>query len=664
MQNRTIFSVSGLIATAVFLLLAVAIISSFPRLRIDLTQDRLFTLADGTRNIVRNLDKPIELLFFYSDEGTADVPQLRAYGNRVQELLREMVIASNGNLSLQVIDPLPFSVEEDLATEYGVQAVPLSQGGREVYFGLVVLDATSDDAGEEAGEEAAGEKIFQSMPLIRPDQEEFLEYEFSRLITQVLSPEPPVVGILSSLDIDGGFNPATGQPTQPWAIMESIRYLYEARRIDPATNLIEDDIDVLMVVHPQNLSEQTLYAIDQHVMRGGKVMVFVDPNADTQSQQEMMGIASFASLASDIAPLLQAWGVDYDPERVVADQELALFVTVGQAQRPITHLGMIGVQRAGFSNDIVTARLEIMNMSSLGALSPSEGASTNFEPLIQSSATAMLMKGEFFKALSDPTILLDEFVASGERYTIAARVTGPASSAFPDGAPVVTDADSSAGTATFDLSVDNLSADDASEPLGIEPSLPAHIAQSNGSISVIVVADTDFLADRMWAQVGTMFGQRMVQAFANNGDFVINSLDNLGGSADLISIRNRGRYARPFTRVLQLQRAADERLREEETELLNALAATEQQLAALNQQEGNDNSILSPQQEAEIDRFIQQQLETRRQLREVQHNLNQEIDNLGSVLKLINTALIPVLLIVTALTLAYLRRRRRESSPG
>jgi ABC-type uncharacterized transport system involved in gliding motility auxiliary subunit len=639
MLNRYLFSAAGLAFTGIFLIVSIAVISSFPRLRIDLTQDRLFTLADGTRNIVRNLETPVELLFFYSDEATGDVPQLRAYGNRVQELLREMVIASDGRLSMAVIDPQPFSVEEDLATEFGVQAVPLSQGGQQVYFGLVVLDTESSNR-QEAGE---GEKNFQTLPLIRPDQEGFLEYEFSRLITLVSNPKTPVVGLLTELNIDGGFNAATGQPAPSWAIMESIRYLYDVRRLSPFTDAIDEDIDILFIVHPQNLEEQTLYAIDQHVMRGGKVMVFVDPNADSQSQQVMSGSADFDSLSSDLAPLLNAWGVEYDPERVLADQELALFVTVGQAQRPITHLGMIGVQRPGFANDIVTAGLEIMNMSSLGALTPRPDASTSFEPLIQSSDKAMLMEGEFFKALTDPSILLDEFEASGERYTVAARITGSAASAFPEGRPLSTGNTDEADT----------------DAVAAETEPAPHLAQSQGSISVIVVADTDFLTDRMWAQLTSMFGQRMVQAFASNGNFVINALDNLGGSADLISIRNRGSYARPFTRVLELQRAADERLRQEETELLQALAETEQQLAALSQGSAGGNT-LTPQQEEQIDRFIQQQLETRRKLREVQHQLNDDIESLGSTLKLINTALIPVVLIIVALTMAWLRRRRRD----
>lgn len=648
MNNKTLFSATGLVLTGLFLLISVAVISLIPRWRVDLTDDSLYTLADGTRTIVSGLERPVELLFFYSEEATANVPQLRSYGVRVQELLREMVIASDGKLSLRVIDPVPFSEEEDQAGEYGVQRVPLSQGGEEVFFGLVALDTTTlPEGGDEEG--AAGN--FKTLGLIRPDQEEFLEYEFSKLITQVANPEPPVVGFLSSLPIDGGVNTQTMRPTSPWMFMDSIRQLYEVRRIAPDVQLIDEDISILLLVHPQNLSEQTQYAIDQFVLRGGRALVFLDPNADTQAQPGPDGVpVPRENQASDIGKLLTAWGVAYDPTRVVADRELALMVNVGDSTRPVQHYGMLGVQRQGFANDITTNGLQVMNFSSVGALSPAEGATTNFEPLIRSSANAMLMEGEFFKALTDPTILLDEFQSTDTRYTIAARVSGNVHTAFPDGPPP---APAPEATEEQDLS----SPDDetaADEPVV----LPPHLSDSTGTVNVIVVADTDLLGDRMWVQVQTFLGQRIPQAFASNGDFVMNALDNLAGNAELTTIRSRGRYARPFLAVIELQRDADDRLRQEETELLDNLRQTEQQITALNA--SNQGNGPSAEQQAEIDRFYAQQLETRRRLREVQLTLNRDIERLGSTLKFINTALVPILLVLFVLVMGYVRRRRAE----
>lgn len=643
MNSKTLFSTTGLVMTGLFLIVSVAVISLIPRLRIDLTQDNLYTLADGTRTIVSALEKPVELLFFYSEEATADVPQLRSYGIRVQELLREMVIASAGNLSLRVIDPVPFSEEEDEAVEYGVQRVPLSQGGDQVFFGLVALDMTTLPA---EGEAPAAATNFETIGLIRPDQEEFLEYEFSKLITQVANPMPPVVGFLSSLPIDGGVNTQTMTPTSPWMIMDSMRQLFEVRRVSPNVQLIDEDINILLLVHPQELTPQTLYAVDQFVLRGGKAMVFVDPNADSQSQPGQDGVPiALENQASDVAALFSAWGVSYDPVRVVADRDLALMVNVGDATRPVQHYGMLGVQRQGFANDIITNSLQVMNFSSVGALFKAEGATTNFDPLVQSSANAMLMEGDFFKALTDPTILLDEFQPTDIRYTIAARISGNVRSAFPDGAPAI------AVDAEVDLST---ASEESAEPVD----LPPHLNESQGTVNLIVVADTDFLRDRLWVQIQNFLGQRVPQAFASNADFVMNSLDSLAGNAELVTIRSRGRSARPFLAVIELQRDADDRLREEETELLANLRQTEQQITALNA--SREGSGPSPEQQAEIDRFDTQQLETRRRLREVQLTLNREIESLGSTLKFINTALVPILLILFVLIMGYLRNRRRS----
>lgn len=644
MNSKTLFSATGLVITGLFLIVSVAVIGMIPRWRIDLTQDNLYTLAQGTRNIVSDLERPVELLFFYSEEATADVPQLRGYGIRVQELLEEMIIASAGKLSLRVIDPVPFSVEEDEAVEYGVQRVPLSQGGDQVFFGLVALDTTTLPA---EGEEAGAASVFKTLGLIRPDQEEFLEYEFSKLITQVANPEPPVLGFLSRLPIDGGVNTQTMQPTSPWMIMDSMRQLYDVRRVNPETELIDADISVLLLVHPQNLSEQTLYAIDQFVLRGGNVLVFVDPNADSQAQLGPDGVpVPRENQASDLTVMFNTWGVDYDPERVVADRDLALMVNVGDATRPIQHYGMLGVQREGFANDLISNGLQVMNFSSVGALSQIEGATTNFEPLVQSSVDSMLMEVELFKALTDPTILLDGFVPSGTHYTIAARVSGNVRTAFPGGPPPV--------PVDTEQDADALAAQ-TPEAL-IE--LPAHLSESVGAVNMVIVADTDMLGDRLWVQIQNFLGQRVPQPFASNGDFIMNALDNLAGNSELVTIRSRGRYARPFLAVIELQRDADDRLRQEETELLANLRQTEQQITALNA--SREGSGPSPEQQAEIDRFYEQQLETRRRLREVQLTLNREIESLGATLKFINTALVPILLILFVLVMGYLRRRRRE----
>ena len=394
MNKKVLFSSFGLAAIALILLLSVLVVSFLPSLRIDLTEDRLYSLSDGTRNILASLNQPVELMFFYSDSATEDVPQLRTYGNRVQELLREIVIASEGNLRLSVIDPEPFSEEEDLATQFGVRAVPVTQGGEGVYFGLV---AAQD---EEGVPEAL--RVTETMPLIRPDQEEFLEYEFMKIITQVTNPERTIIGLITQLDIDGGFDPMTGQGTQQWMIMDLIRQLYEVRRVDLTSDSIEEDIDILMIVHPEGLSDRFLYAVDQYVLQGGDALVFLDPNADSMVGRSPQGNLIPAGMSSELPGLLEAWGIEFDNTKVLADNELALRVMMGQGQRPMPHLGMLGVQGNFLAqDDVITNRLETINLSSAGAISQLDNTNTTFEPLIVSSSDSMLMDRSFVESVTD-----------------------------------------------------------------------------------------------------------------------------------------------------------------------------------------------------------------------------------------------------------------------
>ncbi|MGB1746786.1 MAG: GldG family protein [Pseudohongiellaceae bacterium] len=662
MNSKALFSSAGLAGIFFGVIVSVILITMLPGLRIDLTEDRLYTLSEGTRNIVSNLETPIELRFFYSESATEDQPQIRAYGRRVQELLEEITFASEGNLTLNVIDPEPFSEEEDLATQFGIRAVPVSQGGESIYFGLVASQVV-----DEADYNPLAPPAVEALPLIRPDQEQFLEYEFMKLISSVNSPERTVIGLITELDIDGGFNPATGQATSPWFVMEMIRQLYDVRRVDINAGSIDEDVDILMIVHPQELSDQMLYAVDQHVMKGGQAIVFLDPNADSLVTRSPQGALIPAGMGSDLEVLLSAWGVEYQNDKVLADNELALRVRMSQNERPMPHLGMVGVPRANLDQeDIITSRLETVNFASAGALSQSDGATTTFEPLIRSSSDAMLMDAVLVENMTDPSILFDEFQSQGTSYVLAARVSGEITSAFPGGRPEVPDDTASDDQDDADAaqgSPDTASSDNPaiSESDAAETPADTHLAQTQSPANIVLFADTDFLTDRLWVQVAQFLGQRIPQPFANNGDLLINSLDNLSGGADLVSIRSRGTYSRPFTRVIALQREADDRLRTEEADLLNRLSETEAALAELNQDEdGNPLGQLTPEIQAEIDRFNGEMLDTRRRLRDVQFQLTEDIDQLGANLKAINTGLVPVLLTIFALLAHYTRLRRRR----
>ena len=656
MKKKLLFSPLGLTAIAISLLFGVLVISLIPSLRIDLTEDRLYSLSEGTLSILSSLNEPIELMFFYSDSATEDVPQLRTYGNRVQELLREIVIASEGNLSLRVIDPEPFSEEEDLATQYGVRAVPVTQGGEGVYFGLVAAKGGANVPDPL--------RATETMSLIRPDQEEFLEYEFMKIITQVSNPERTVIGLVTQLDIDGGFDPMTGQGTQQWMIMDLVRQLYDVRRIDVSSDSIEEDVDILMIVHPQGLSDRFLYAIDQHILRGGDALLFLDPNADSMVGRSPQGNLIPAGMSSELPGLLDAWGLEFDNSKVLTDNELALRVMMGQGQRAVPHLGMLGVQGNFLTQgDIITNRLETINLSSAGAISQSNEGSLSFEPLITSSSDAMLMDRSFVESVTDPNVLFDEFESENRSFVIAARLSGLIETAFPEGQPPipVIEEESSSDETDREVSV----AEETSSEVEVvnEESKIAHLSASLEPTNIVVFADSDLLTDRLWVQVTQFFGQRIPQPFANNGDLVINAMDNLSGGADLSSIRSRGRYSRPFTKVLTLQREADDRLRQEESELSARVAETESALAELNtDEEGNPIGEITPEIQTEIDRFNGELIETRRRLREVRFQLTEDIEQLGINLKAVNTALVPILLTLFFLGRYYFRSRRQTFS--
>lgn len=611
-MKRVMYSGAGLLLIALAFLLFNAFSGLvFTHARLDLTEQKLYTISEGTKTILEGLDKPTELDFFYSDEATKGLVALRNYARRVEELLRAYERESGGKLKLHVVDPEPFSEEEDRAAELGLQAVPLNQGGDKVYFGLAATNA---------------EGRTQSIPFFALDQEEFLEYELSRLVQSLASPQMPVVGVLSDLPITGGFDMRTQQATPPWTVLEQIRQLFHIESLERNVDMIPANVSVLMLVHPKALPEPTLYAIDQFVMRGGKLLVFLDPYSEADPGMGFMPGEPGDGKGSNLTPLLKAWGVHMAPDRVVLDAANAMSVGVGEERRPVRHPGWLSLpQQTMDADDVTTASLESLTMATAGFLEPLENATTRFTPLVQSSTYAMPIEAQRFATLENPEVLLRDLEPTGERYTLVARIQGPAHSAYLDG---------------IEGRKDGL--------------------KDSASINVIAVADTDLLADRMWVQVQDFFGQRMPQPWADNGTFVVNALDNLSGTDALISVRSRGRFARPFVVVEELQRQAENRFREKEEALQQRLAATEAQLAELQGPNADGAIELTAEQQAALQRYMQEKLRIRKELREVRYQLNADIDALGRLLKFFNIALVPLVLTLVVL-LTWLWRRRRTA---
>jgi len=372
------------------------------------------------------------------------------------------------------------------------------------------------------------------------------------------------------------------------------------------------------------------------VMRGGKLIVFVDPQSDAQLPQDFAGASTalFDDRSSTLGPLFEAWGISFDPDEVVLDQQNALTVNTGQGQPPVRHLAMLGIGSDGLSaDDVITASLSSVNLGSAGHLDVAGDDGIQMTPLIHSSDVASLVSTEKLKFLPDPAALQDDFAPTGESYVLAARFTGNLATAFPQGPPT------------------------AGDPPVTETE---HRASTEGPANIIVVADTDILTDRMWVQAQNFLGQRLFTAFAGNGAMVVNALDNLLGSSDLISVRSRGTFARPFDRVESLRAAADARYREQEQTLQTKLDETERRLRELESAKDQENLlIISPEQQAELERFQQDKLRIRKELREVRRNLDKSIESLGTTLKLINIALVPLLLSIAAILMAIFKQRRR-----
>lgn len=618
LAQRRISTGVALIALALlFIALVVLTGGLFRGARIDLTQNRLYTLTDGTRAILGKIDEPVNLTFYYSDTAARDLPQLRTYATRVRELLEEMAARSGGKLQLAVVDPQPFSEDEDRATAMGLQAVPLGNTGDSLFFGL-------------AGSNAVGQEA--AIPFFQPDKEAFLEYDVAKLVSSLAQDARPVVGLMTTLAMGPGFDPSAGRPTQGWVIESEMRNLFDVRHVEPTARSIDADIKALVVVHPRHLSPDTLYAIDQFVLRGGHLLAFVDPNAEQQPPGASADPtqAAFEDKSSDLPELFKAWGVAYDPGRVVLDAQRALEIQTQQGAPPVRHLAVLGLTRDDANpDDVVSAQLGTINVSSAGSFALADGATVALEPLLQTSASAALVDAERVRLLPDPDQLRADFNPTGERYALAVRLVGSLPSAFP------------------------------------QRSGDGHLSESSEPANVILVADTDILGDRLWAQVQQFFGQRVVNAFASNGDFVINAIDNLIGSGDLIAVRTRAGSSRPFTTVEALRVEADARFRAKEQELQARLQQTEDKLTALQQARPDGGALaLNPEQQEELLRFQDEKLRIRKDLRQVRRQLDEDIQVLGRKLKLLNIAGMPLLLTLGALAVGGWRtRRRRRAAP-
>ncbi len=581
--------------------------------RIDLTANRIYTLSPGSKHILAANKEPIHLQLFISAQAMRDLPNLRAYAQRVRELVEEMVAGSHGTIKLDVIDPQPFTDAEDKAAAAGLQAVPAGVNGTSIYFGLV-------------GTNAHGVRSID--PFFDPAKEVFLEYDIARLLVSLSGGHKPVLAVLSSLPSGPTFDPASGQVKPGWAIDGELSKSYELRRLQPNPTSIGADVDLLLLIHPKDLPADTQYAIDQFVLRGGRLLVFVDPDAEADpaglaAPRVGAGGTLTPSVSSSLPHLFKAWGIAFDPGKIVRDPRDALQIRDKDSGQILPNPLAIGLSKDALNQgDVVSAQLDSLNFSTAGALALAPGSSLAMEPLASIATDADLVSTDQVRLQSDPRQLSAGFKPDGKAYVLAARFTGKLATAFP------------------------------------ERHDPHHLASSNAPVDLIVVADTDLLTDRMWVRAQDFFGRRLLDPFARNGDFVANAVDNLGGSPDLIGMRARQGYARPFTRIQHMRERADQRLQGRQQELTAQLKAMEQRLATLQGAPGGQGAqALDASQKAELARFEQQRQAIRSNLRDVQRQLNVDIERLATRLKLIDILGVPLLLSLGALLVAWWRRR-------
>ena len=618
-KNRSIFS-AGILLLLVVLFVTLSILSTvfLKGKRIDLTENGLYTLNNGTLNILKNMDEPVNLYLYFSEDVSRDLPQFRSYARWAGEMLEEFAAHSGGKLTLRRVNPVPFSPEEDQAAQYGLQGVPVGTTGDMLYFGLVGTNSLDG---------------LQMMPFLQPDKEKFLEYDLAKIVSSLSHPTHKKVGLVSALDMQPGFDPATQSLREAWIIHQQFSQIFELQDIPADAETLPDELELLVLVHPKDLNENMLYQIDQFVLSGGRVLAFIDPlaEADTGGNPNDPMARMNAGGSSTLEPLLQAWGVGFDTDRVLGDRAYALQVNIAQGQPPVRHLGILSVNEDGINNtDVVSADLQSVNFSSTGWLSPLEGASTAFEPLVESSESAAPIDALRLRFLSNPQDLSSDFQPTGDKYALVARITGQARTAFeqpPEGLPLV-----------------------------------GHLAGSDeAGINVVLFADTDVLTDRLWVQKQHFLGQTIANSFADNGTLVANIAEQLLGSTDLISIRTRASTNRPFDRVEALKLAAEDQFRDTEERLQAELEETERKLTEMQSlRQDGELTVLTSEQQDEVQRFVDRKLQIRGDLRLVQHDLSREIEALGMRLKFINIVLVPILIIIAALVFGQIRRRRWE----
>jgi len=609
------YSAVGL-AALFLILVAVNYLAARAPVRLDLTAGRLYTLADGTKKVLKGLSAPVTVKLYVSSGEAMPVP-LRSFARRVQSLLDEFKSVAGPNLVIERYDPRPDSEEEDAAQLDGIEPQQLASG-EQFYLGLAASQLERK----------------QTIPVLTPARERLLEYDLIRAIARAGSAERPKIGLMSSLPVLGErFNPYTRQSAEPWVLANELRRDFEVQPVNMTAREIGKDIDVLLLVHPRDITEQTEYALDQFVLRGGKLIAFVDPYAFFDQQPMPPGMPPRVS-SSTLPRLFKAWGVTMNPDKVIAD----LVYASGEGQRYTPTV--LSLNRTAFArDDVVMAQVETLLYAFGGAFEVKPAAGLAATALVSSSPNSMLVDDARATAAGQESTRA--FVAGGKSLPLALRLAGRFRTAFPDGRPE----------------------DKAAKPRpGAAGAVAPHLTEAARDNSVVLVADVDMLQDGAAVDVQEVFGRRIVVPSNGNLAFAQGLVEQLAADDSLLSLKSRVASYRPLTVVREMEAEAQMqyfgKIKELEDELQKTSAAL-QKLQGGTPQAAKGAPILSPEQQAELDRFRRKVVDTRHALKELRKNLRRDSERLVFLTKVANIALMPLLVALAGLGIALVRRRRQ-----
>ena len=633
--------------------------------RIDLTEERLHTLSDGTRSMLGDLKNQVNLNFYFSKDLSSAAPAFGNYAKRVRDMLNEMKLAGGGKIVIKEQDPIAFSEIEDEAVEVGLQGAPLDQSGDQAYFGLQV----------KSGEESSVIPFFQSQ------REKFLEYDLARMIHAVANPKKKIIAIYTGRPLFGDMRRMmAGLPTEAYQIVPELRKRFEVNHMFSLRDLPFEKPDVLMVVHPLKLETDEKYELDQFLLRGGKAIFILDPFNETAAGTSIpQGQKPPLNSVVNVQEFLGRWGITISDKFIAADRSIARMVNAGTATRilPAPFVTWLAVPASLMSrDDPVTSELRLLNLQSAGIIDVTKTPGIAVEPLIRTTKDSQEIDVKTHKGRVDVESMAATFKPSGKEYILAARISGEFASIFPEGPPKIAESkvekDKVEDTSKpLDASEDADKAKKAAEEKkqrDREKQLASHLKISKKPFNVLLISDADFLENHFWVQVRQFLGQNVLVPTSNNADFVINAVDHFTGNADLISLRSRGTTRRPFSKVNEIRREAEIKYRKAEQNLANKLKVTEKKLGELRDKQDEktkaDDADRKKTIEIEIKEALDELIATRQELRNVRLKLNEDIDRLETWIRFANIGFMPILVGAFAVGLGIYRTQRRRRHLG